>query len=134
MKPPTLLRDVRRALPLVGCLVLLAGCGCGRESGRTIVYADGTAVDGEYQSSPVEGPWLHFPGGRRYQLVHHLGATPSRYEAYLGFEEWPADSTTGSGNGARFHEINDEYLVVENDTCASFYLRVVASVSAASTR
>lgn len=108
--------------------MLLSGCGCGKEYDRVVVFADGLVVGGEYQSSPVEGPWLHFPGGRRYRLIHHLGAQPTRYEAYLGFEENdPAEFTIGTGNSARFREVNEEYLVVENDTCAGFYLRVVAS-------
>ncbi len=111
----------------------LTGCGCGKESGRTVLYTDGVVIDGEYRSSPVEGPWLHFPGGRRYQLAHHLGTEPTRYEAYLAFEERnPSEFTIGSGNSARFRAVDDQYLVIENDTCAGFYLRVVASAPAPS--
>ncbi len=118
-----------RALALAGGLTLLSGCGCGKENDRTVVFADGLVVGNEYQSSAVEGPWLHFPGGRRYHLIHFLGAAPTRYEAYLAFEEYdPSEFTIGTGNSARFREVNDEYLVVENDTCAGFYLRVVASI------
>jgi NAD(P) transhydrogenase subunit alpha len=128
MMAPSMASHAVRALALAGGLMLVTGCGCGKENDRTVVYTDGLVVGTEYQSSPVEGPWLHFPGGRRYQLFHRLGVEPTRYEAYLGFEEHdPSEFTIGTGNSARFREVNDEYLVVENDTCAGFYLRVVAS-------
>jgi hypothetical protein len=107
----------RRALEsvsLVGVLVALGGCGCGKEYDRTFVYADGLVVGNEYQSSTLEGPWLHFPGGRRYRLIHHLGARPTQYVAYLAFSETgvePGEFSTGSGNSARFLEVTDEHLV-----------------------
>ena len=93
-------------------------------------YADGTVEGLEYQSSPIEGRWLHFPGGRRYQLVHHLPARPTQLAAFLSFDEDPPrdDFTLGTGSIAVFEEVTDETITIHNDTCAAYYLRVVASV------
>jgi hypothetical protein len=107
------------------------GCGCVREHGDPIPYADGATVGNEYASSPIAGPWLPFPGGRRYRLLHDLGRAPTEVTAYLSFDaEGRGNFSTATGNSALFTQVTDSYVAVYNDSCADFFLRVVASVPA----
>lgn len=119
----------------LGLVVALGvgGCGCGKEEGVPIVFEGGTVEGNEYQSSPVTGPWLHFPGGRRYQLIHRLGRAPTRFEAFWAFNEYPQarereSLTLATGNAAVFEEVAERGLTIHNDTCTEFFVRVVASV------
>jgi hypothetical protein len=119
--------------------LLLTGCPCGEDS--TVAYQAGTAEAGTYQSSSWQGPWLHFPGGRRYVLAHHLGQAPASVTAYLSFKEYPGPQgnpddkpgnvSQGSGNAALIEQVDAQNIQVRNDTCSDFYLRVVAQASAA---
>ncbi|MBK7585252.1 MAG: hypothetical protein IPI67_34320 [Myxococcales bacterium] len=89
------------------------------------VSPDGTT----YASSPWEGPYLHFPGGRRYQLEHGLGVTPPAVFTYLAFDERPlpnGNTAESAGNQVVIERVDDQIIQVRNDTCAEFWLRVVA--------
>ena len=82
-----------------------------------------------YESAPWNGPYLHFPGGRRYRLEHHLGRTPVLVQTYLSFSEEPmsgGNAAESAGNQAVIEAVDDEIILVHNDTCAEFWLRVVA--------
>lgn len=125
---------------------------CDREGGERLVYRGGNTSEGGefYESNALDEPFLYFPSGRRYELVHGLRTRPADFRAYLAFRECPlsesvrnpggAPSCTpidarsggsgfaeGSGNEAIFEVRDDETLIVRNDTCAEFYLRVVAT-------
>lgn len=117
----------------------LVGCDCGSEEDNPpVVYVAKDAVhQGVYESSPVLGKWLYFPGGRRYRLYHGLGVVPKIYQADLAFSEYSSSpeatpdggisSASAAGNSVSWEEINDRYIQVGNHTCAWFYLRVVAT-------
>jgi len=114
---------------------LLTGCPCGRED-STIAYDGGSAEAGTYESSSWQGPWLHFPGGRRFVLAHHLGQTPASVSVYLSFKEYPGpgsnfddepgNSSQAAGNETVIEQVDAQHIQVRNDTCSDFYLRVVA--------
>lgn len=126
--PPPASRRLAAALGAAAALAC-AGCGCGKEHGEPVVWLDGNTVGNQYESSPMAGPWLEFPGGRTYRLVHALGRVPTEVTAYLSFEpNNPANFTTSAGNSALFKSVNDAYVDVYNDGCPDFYLRVIASV------
>jgi hypothetical protein len=121
---------------------LLTGCPCGRED-STVAYQGGTADAGTYQSSSWQGPWLHFPGGRRYLLAHHLGRTPATVTTYLSFKEYPGaggnpddkpgNASQAAGNEALIEQVDAVNIRVRNDTCSDFYLLVVAQAGPAVT-
>ncbi len=127
-------------LPL-GAL-LLTGCPCGRET-KTIPFTGGITEDGIYQSSTWNGPWLQFPGGRRYQLAHHLGQAPSSITPYLAFNEFPGpqgdpdkkpgNASLASGNEAVLEQVDAQSILIRNDTCSDFFLLVVAQAGGAGT-
>lgn len=124
---------LRRALrfaaaALLGILPVLVGCStrCPHDDKAT-VYDDGaTDPNGTvYESGPVKGPFLYYPGGRIYELVHHLRGAPQEVKTYVAFNEDGAFSES-AGNQTVIREVTDTYVKVDNDTCADFYLRVVA--------
>lgn len=132
----------------------MTGCleqKCDRHQGEPFVFLGGnTSADGSaYESGTLDEPFIHFPAGRTYDLVHGLSAAPGQFHAYLAFSECPmshalesaggsprcapVDENSGgpglaesAGNQAIFEVRDDEILRVRNDTCADFYLRVVA--------
>ncbi len=118
-------------------LVLLVAPGCGSNCDQSdedpVTYTEGTAdaTLSVYETSPWYGRWLHFPAGRRYQLVHHLGRAPYQYETFLSFHETQStdsfNAAESAGNQAVVEDVNDEYIQLHNDTCAEFYLRLTAT-------
>lgn len=162
VSPRTARRARRSAAPLLTALSLVAavttsGClasECDRHQGDPLEYRGGNTLgDGQfYETGSLDDPWLHFPAGRSYELVHGLHAAPTQFHAYLSFAECPlsksernpggapscapVDAESGgggfsesAGNETIFEVRNDRVLTVRNDTCAEFYLRVVASTA-----
>lgn len=98
---------------------------------------DGTTDDSGsfYESAPWEGAYLKFPPQKRYDFMHGLGDTPDLIQVYVGFTKTPlGDDGQGNislavGNEAIIEEVNDEYVRVRNDTCETFYVRLVAGIT-----
>lgn len=87
-----------------------------------------------YETSPWHGELLHFPGGKRYDLVHGLGHEPLDVQVYLSFSPngvasgEQADSVAlSAGNSSVIQLVNDQVIRVKNDTCSEFWVRVTAS-------
>jgi hypothetical protein len=150
--------SARGSLLASGWLALLlplaaacAGLECDRHAGESLEFRGGnTLANGSYyESGALDEPFLHFPGGRSYDLVHELGGPPTEFHAYLAFSECPLSKSLKSaggpprcaevtetsggpgiaesaGNQALFEVRSAGVLRVRNDTCAEFYLRVVA--------
>jgi hypothetical protein len=125
---------VSAALFFIG--VGVPGCGtrCDRRLDEDPVrYTDGRTRDGVYETAPPAGPYLVFPPGRTYRLVHDLGGEPRIALAWLAFEARPLDGEPASGTIAAagdqvtFEALTDDHVDVRNDTCSDVFLRVVAS-------
>lgn len=129
-----------RLSPFVALIAsLLSGCtNCDTRGQQPIVYRGGTSrVDGDtlvYDTSGAFAEYLHFPAGRRFDLMHDLGITPTSFQAYLSFERIPGkgsgEDNTGNfaaaaGNQVVYECADEERVRVRNDTCADGYLRVV---------
>ncbi len=135
------------SLPVVLGLLLAAGlhtgCGvsrCERKGQPAQTYSDGTvSADGTlYESTAWNGTFLDFPPGRTYNFEHGLGEVPTSYNVYLAFHPEPlpdgekgAGVSESAGNQAVVEIINDEIIQVRNDTCADFFVRVVAQTGGA---
>ena len=112
-------------------------CDTSDEANPPTLHEAGTAVNGFYTSSSSHGDLLSFPGGKRYDLVHHLGFEPIQVQLYWAFSEGgigtdtqkpdKSSLTPASGNSAVIQLKNDQYIRVKNDSCAEFWLLVVAS-------
>lgn len=138
--------------PVACAVILLSGAGCGPTCDRDpdvppTRFTDGVTdlEAGVYETAPWEGPFLSFPAGQSYLLVHGLGTRPSLVSAYLSFDERPlpplgvdrdrndhSNVAENAGNQVVFEEVTDEHILVRNDTCSPVWLRVVAVAPVAS--
>ncbi len=115
----------------------LGGCGsCERTGYDAIDFSEGSVVGDVYQTSPPDGLWLHFPAGRRFRFQHGLGVVPE-VSAYVAMNERPMPSgarppesvgnvSEAAGNEVIIERQDANVVQVRNDTCAEYYLRVVA--------
>src|SRR5882757_1773309 len=79
---------------VVGLFLLGGACvgtGCGGacdtadDANPAERYTGGHATAIGYESSSWNAGLLPFPGGKQYQLEHHLGFTPAAIDVYIGF-------------------------------------------------
>jgi hypothetical protein len=89
------------------------------------LYTGGTTRGDVYESAPPDGPFLYFPAGRTYRLVHGLGVVPTGYQSYLAFDEQPGSFVESAGNQMTFEEWTATHVDVRNDTCSDVRVRVV---------
>jgi hypothetical protein len=107
------------------------GCqpDCGEK--QEITYAQGMTNEAktEYQSTPLNGPLLHFPPQRIYRLRHGLRAEPTHVDINLSFLESGDKQTLApsSGNQSLWHVHEKGIIWLKNDSCAEFYVHVFAS-------
>jgi hypothetical protein len=102
------------------------------ESDPAVEFHGGKRVsDTMYETSAWDGDFLHFPPGRRFKLFHELGQAPS-VQSYVAFTERPLATennvSESAGNQVLIEAATAEYVQVRNDTCAEYYLRVVATI------
>jgi hypothetical protein len=112
------------------CLALGCSPPCETSTSEAVTYDGGTKANGVYESSAINGQYLHFPGGRRYALRHGLSTTPQVISIFVAFEEYPLKENNFSpaaGNQAVIEVVDSEIVQVRNDTCDDLYVRVVAS-------
>jgi len=119
------------ALCLSGGTALGTGCSNCSTSGQDPVEFTGGITNESrtiYQSSAIDGEWLHFPQGRIYELKHGLGAKPFTTDVFVSFTKTVTENYAPSaGNQAVFEPTSrDDTIRVRNDTCAEFFIRVVA--------
>ncbi len=109
-----------------GCIDA-ASCDRSTEANLPERYTGGTTVDGVYQSAPWTEDYLDFPGGKRYELVHGLGAVPTSVDVYYAFGPNPGDGgVTQCGGSTCLFMPDDQVIRVRNDSCTEFWIRVVA--------
>ena len=134
----------QRVFVLLSSLLLSvsgAGPGCntscddgGSSDDPPVVYDGGTRDETltYYESDTWNGPYLKFPPQRTYDLVHGLGRPPTAVMAYVGFSDTPLGTTgngnisLAAGNEVIIEWVDESVIRVRNDTCETFYLRVVA--------
>lgn len=118
------------------CLALTSGCGndCETDDPEDPVTFDGGNHIGTttYETSSWEGPFLHFPPGRRLIVRHGLGAPPE-VKSYLSFSEKGLNDANNvaesAGNQLVIEVVNADVVQVRNDSCAEFYVRLVATIT-----
>jgi hypothetical protein len=119
------------------CALATLGCGdtCQAGDGELVSFVDGqtNAAGTFYQTGPIQGPYLHFPSGRIFELEHHLIAAPNSFQALLSFDsrallDRANNVAESAGNQAVVDCIDSELIRIRNDTCAEFYLRLEARV------
>lgn len=115
-----------------------SGCGnaaCDPDGQGPQRYSGGNTNEAGsfYESSSWDGPFLYFPSGRRYRLMHGLSERPTDYGVVLSFAEYPFAGGGGvaesAGNQAIVENVTEDFVEVRNDTCAEFFLRLWARVA-----
>jgi hypothetical protein len=94
-----------------------------------------------YESTPINGEWLHFPPGRVFELRHKLRYGVVSLQSYVSFKPRLTDEGSGSnenpnnfaesaGNQVVFEETCEPQTIqIRNDTCSEFYVRIVATAA-----
>jgi hypothetical protein len=118
------------SLLALGAVALSGAAGCGAtcdisdEGNPPEIFTGGAVLGDSYASSPMGGPLLHFPGGKQYQLVHHLGFTPSPPSIYFAFAQFDDRSSPCAGNSCEVRCVDDQIIWIKNDTCTEFWVVV----------
>jgi hypothetical protein len=99
------------------------------------VFRDGD--DYVWESSPMTGPWLDYPGERTYVFYWPppmQGIVPYDIQAYVATD---ADAQAGgvgwinaTGGLAEMSQVNGVGVTILNATCAEYFVRVVARARA----
>ena len=116
-------------IPTGGCIASCPTVDRYYERGEALVAPNGAGV---YETSPAAGPFLPFEGGTVWHLHHALGRVPTSVQLYTSFSAHPNESYAGgssptAGNETLILDVDENDLVVKNDTCSGFWLRVVAT-------
>jgi len=87
-----------------------------------------------YESASFSGTYLEFRPQKKYKFFHGLRGTPAVVQAWVGFSDRPLNEngqsgniSEAAGNEAILEAVTSEYVIIRNDTCETFYLRLVAS-------
>lgn len=116
------------AVVSVGCTSFSPPCGT-TEAPPTTFLGGCNPDQRTYQTGDFDEPYLYFPGGSALRLKHYLGAVPVEYSTYLAFSEYPlrdGNTSESAGNQAVAEDIDSQFIQIRNDTCAEFWLRLVA--------
>lgn len=126
---------MRRLGFLLMVVLALPGFGCGTSCGdkkEPLLWADGVTrqvgTTRIYETTPINGTWLHFPSYRKFLLPHGFGTKDVGIDVYVSLgDPAPADDAVGttfetSSSGEALASIPDEdTVVVENTTCENDY-------------
>ena len=83
-----------------------------------------------YETSPDAGPFLPFQGGAALHLRHEMGVRPQTIQIYLSFNQYPFQENAGgysqaAGNQAIVLGADEQEVLVKNDSCSAYWIRVV---------
>ena len=125
----------------IGCgslsLWLTSACqtSCGTNNYKDpVLYVDGrTRTEGDhqvYESTPINGEWLDFPGGRTFRLVHNFhNPNITTLTLQIAFSSTPMTGDAGdiafaTGDVAVVEKMEPNALVIRNNTCSEQFLYV----------
>lgn len=125
---------------VTGGLALVAGCYTHVCDGDLVRYGrganEGRLIDANtWESNAIDTPWLPFPHQRVYEVdLAALGdRAPTVVLPYISANPNPIatgdDFTLGSGNLSKIYGATKARVVVKNDTCADYYLRLVVEAA-----
>jgi len=120
---------------VMAAVCVLAGCYGHNCEGDTLVFGrntgEGRLVDADtWESSAIDGTWIPFTKQRIWIFqMRQLGdRTPTVIIPYVSAEANPnrdGNWTIGSGNIVEQSQVGPGQLVLKNNTCADYYIRVV---------
>ena len=81
-----------------------------------------------YESSPADGEHLNFSSGAQFRIHHGLGGRPMLVQPWVSFSSGGVDGgneAVPAGNMVEIIEVTSDYVLVRNDSCADYWLRVI---------
>jgi hypothetical protein len=124
---------------VMGGVSFLAGCYGHNCDGDSITWGrnpgEGRLIDADnWESSPIDGDWIPFTRQRVvFFEMRDLGdRIPYQIIPYISAEPNPVHDngnwTLGSGNLAEHSGAGPGTIAIKNDTCADYFIRIVATV------
>jgi hypothetical protein len=101
-----------------------------------VTYAAGGLPSGEgraplyYESSAPDAEHIDFHGGARVCIYHGLGGRPLRVEPWVSFSSTGTlngNEAKPAGNMLEVLHVDECVIIVRNDSCGDYFLRVTAS-------
>lgn len=134
MLGPETMRNAATLLLVTMSLSTQIGCetSCG-ERKAPLLWSEGivTETNGlrSYETTPIDGTWLHFPSYRRFKLPHGFGTKGLSIDAYVSLaDDAPASEDDGPSKFAIASSgevlatlLDDNNVIVENATCENGY-------------
>ena len=119
----------------VGLVLLAMGCDvdgrcAGTGQSRTVTTGTTDLNSLTYVSAPWDGQLEELGPRSTLTFVHGLGVVPDLVTSYVSFtRDGTSDSevTENTGNQGEITCVDENVVVVENGTCATFFIRVVAA-------
>jgi hypothetical protein len=97
-------------------------------NGGTVYHPnDGGPV---YESSPDYGQFLNFSEGSQIRVHHQLGSRPLDIKLWVSFSPdgtKSGDEAPPAGNMTEVECVDDDEILIRNNSCADYWLRVEAS-------
>ena len=110
------------------------GCDTAPESHPPTDFRGGSRVESKggavYETSAQDGAHLNFNGGAQFRIYHQLGGRPVLVQPWVSFSATGTkrgNEAVPSGNMAEVLCVNEEFILIRNNGCADYWLRVVAS-------
>ncbi len=135
----------RRALAYgVAALALLAasgvtgcnemGCDSSPEANPPADFQGGEVLTTKggpvYRSSAADGEHLNFTAGAQFRVHHQLGGVPQSVQVWVSFSAngtKDGNEALPAGNMAEVLCVNEDFILIRNDSCGEYWLRIVAS-------
>lgn len=133
---------LRRAVLVLGLAALAAvcvsacdatGCDTNPDANPASDFRGGKRYDlaggPVYETSPADGGHLNFSAGSQFRVYHQLGGRPITVQLWVSFSSSgtkDGNEAVPAGNMAEVLCINEEFILVRNNSCGEYWLRVVA--------
>ncbi len=114
-------------IPVVACSEL-SNCP---DASPDITIETGTTVATArtYSSAPPWGPRDAFPAKTTLRFVHQLGFSPESVQSVVSFTAEGTNFVENTGNQGEWLCVDDDELVLRNNTCEDFYVVALAEGS-----
>ena len=123
---------------VMAAVCVMAGCYGHNCDGDTVAYGrntgEGRLLDADtWESSAIDGDWISFSKQRIwiFQMKELGERTPFEIIPYISAEQNPnrdGNWTLGSGNIVEQSQVGPGQIVLKNNTCADYFIRVVVHV------
>ncbi len=110
-----------------------AGCDTSPDANPPADFAAGTTYSTPsgkvYETSAPNGEHIHFTGGAQVRVHHGLGGRPVSIQLWVSFAETgtgAGNEAMPAGNMAEILCVTSDFILVRNNGCGDYWLRVVA--------